>query len=238
MCIRDRRITVHAKFHTGHRQLGYPGKCKFVHGHTWRATITVTTDEFPRDDLDMSLDFGDLKRIVRFLDHKMLVTEKPGRLRVVAADGTLSAPVAGLPTIATRGQGGLLDVALDPAFATNQLVYWSFSEALEDGTNHTAVARGKFVDGAEPRMEDAQVIYRQAPSMRSNGHFGSRLAFGRDGTLFVTQGDRQIEAGRLLVQQMDKLQGKVFLLVGVLDGAFIIATGIGLWFATANPFRS
>ena len=140
---------------------------------------------------------------------KMLVTEKPGRLRVVAADGTLSAPVAGLPTIATRGQGGLLDVALDPAFATNQLVYWSFSEALEDGTNHTAVARGKFVDGAEPRMEDAQVIYRQAPSMRSNGHFGSRLAFGRDGTLFVTQGDRQIEAGRLLVQQMDKLQGKI-----------------------------
>ena len=140
---------------------------------------------------------------------KMLVTEKPGRLRVVAADGTLSAPVAGLPTIATRGQGGLLDVALDPAFATNQLVYWSFSEALEDGTNHTAVARGKFVDGAEPRMENAQVIYKQAPSMRSNGHFGSRLAFGRDGTLFVTQGDRQIEAGRLLVQQMDKLQGKI-----------------------------
>ena len=69
------RITVHAKFHTGHRQLGYPGKCKFVHGHTWRATIMVTTDEFPRDELDMSLDFGDLKGIVRFLDHKMLVTE-------------------------------------------------------------------------------------------------------------------------------------------------------------------
>ena len=140
---------------------------------------------------------------------KMLVTEKPGRLRVVAADGTLSAPVAGLPPIATRGQGGLLDVALDPAFATNQLVYWSFSEAQEDMTNHTAVARGKFVDGAEPRMENAQVIYRQAPSMRSNGHFGSRLVFGRDGTLFVTQGDRQVEAGRQLVQKMDSLQGKI-----------------------------
>ncbi len=140
---------------------------------------------------------------------KMLVTEKPGRLRVVAADGTLSAPVAGLPPIATRGQGGLLDVALDPTFATNQLIYWSFAEAREDTTNHTAVARGTFVDGAEPRVEHAQVIYRQAPSMRSNGHFGSRLAFGRDGTLFVTQGDRQIEAGRLLVQQMDTLQGKI-----------------------------
>jgi len=140
---------------------------------------------------------------------KMLVTEKPGRLRVVTADGTLSAPVAGLPPIATRGQGGLLDVALDPAFATNQFIYWTFSEAQEDMTSHTAVARGKFVDGTEPRVENAQVIYRQAPSMRSNGHFGSRLVFGRDGTLFVTQGDRQVEAGRQLVQKMDSLQGKI-----------------------------
>ncbi|MDK2971462.1 MAG: 6-pyruvoyltetrahydropterin/6-carboxytetrahydropterin synthase [Candidatus Sumerlaeota bacterium] len=67
------KIIVHARFHTGHRQIGYPGKCRFVHGHTWRGTITVETDEFPRDELDMSLDFGDLKRILRDLDHKMLV---------------------------------------------------------------------------------------------------------------------------------------------------------------------
>ena len=67
------KIIVHAKFHTGHRQIGYPGKCRWVHGHTWRGTITVTTDEFPRDDLDMALDFGDLKRILRDLDHKMIV---------------------------------------------------------------------------------------------------------------------------------------------------------------------
>jgi len=140
---------------------------------------------------------------------KMLVTEKPGRLRVVSPDGTLSAPVTGLPALTARGQGGLLDVALDPAFASNQLIYWSFAELQEDGTNNTAVARGKFVDGAEPRVENAQVIYKQAPSMRSNGHFGSRLVFGRDGTLFVTQGDRQIEAGRQLVQKMDTLIGKI-----------------------------
>lgn len=140
---------------------------------------------------------------------KMLVTEKPGRLRVVSPDGTLSAPVTGLPAMAVRGQGGLLDVALDPAFASNQWIYWSFAELQEDGTNNTAVARGKFVDGAEPRVENAQIIYKQAPSMRSNGHFGSRLVFGRDGTLFVTQGDRQIEAGRQLVQKMDTLLGKI-----------------------------
>jgi 6-pyruvoyltetrahydropterin/6-carboxytetrahydropterin synthase len=68
------KIIVHAKFHTGHRQIGYPGKCRFVHGHTWRGTIVVATDEFPRDDLDMALDFGDLKRIMRNFDHKMIVT--------------------------------------------------------------------------------------------------------------------------------------------------------------------
>ena len=70
------KIIVHSHFHTGHRQLGYPGKCKWVHGHTWRGTVTVSCDAFPRDELDMALDFGDLKAVMRFLDHKMLVTEQ------------------------------------------------------------------------------------------------------------------------------------------------------------------
>lgn len=69
------KIIVHAKFHTGHRQLGYPGECRFVHGHTWRGTVTISTDVFPRDDLDMSLDFGHIKKVMRDLDHKMLVVE-------------------------------------------------------------------------------------------------------------------------------------------------------------------
>jgi 6-pyruvoyltetrahydropterin/6-carboxytetrahydropterin synthase len=70
------KIIVTAKFHTGHRQLGYPGKCKFVHGHTWHGKVTVAAEEFPRDDLDMSLDFGDIKNVIRFMDHKMLITEQ------------------------------------------------------------------------------------------------------------------------------------------------------------------
>jgi 6-pyruvoyltetrahydropterin/6-carboxytetrahydropterin synthase len=70
------KIIVTARFHTGHRQLGYPGKCKFVHGHTWQGKVTVSAEEFPRDDLDMSLDFGDIKDVMRFMDHKMLVTEQ------------------------------------------------------------------------------------------------------------------------------------------------------------------
>ena len=86
---------------------------------------------------------------VAFLpDGKMLVTERPGRLRVVGADGKLSEPVAGLPAVDARGQGGLLDVALDPDFATNALIYWSYAEPREGGVNNTAVARGKFVDDA------------------------------------------------------------------------------------------
>src|SRR5688572_9023735 len=88
-------------------------------------------------------------------DGRMLVTEKPGRLRIVSADGkTMSEPVAGLPAVDARGQGGLLDVALDPAFQKNQLVYWSYSEPGEgQGMNNTAVARGRLVDGPAPRVE-------------------------------------------------------------------------------------
>lgn len=143
---------------------------------------------------------------------KILVTERPGRLRVVGTDGTLSAPVTGLPAVDARGQGGLLDVALDPAFAKNNLIYWSYAEpkAGEAGVNNTAVARGKFVDdAAAPRVDEVQVIYHQRPSLNSPLHFGSRLVFGRDGTLFVTQGDRSVTPGRMQAQNLDSGIGKI-----------------------------
>jgi glucose/arabinose dehydrogenase len=141
---------------------------------------------------------------------KMLVTERPGRLRVVTADGKMSEPVTGLPKMDARGQGGLLDIALDPAFAKNGLIYWSYAEPQEGGTNNTAVARGRFVDDATaPRVEDVQVIFHQTPSLRSTAHFGSRLVFGRDGTLFITMGDRSITEGRMQAQRMDGLLGKI-----------------------------
>jgi len=75
------KIVVTAKFHTGHRQLGYAGKCKFVHGHTWQGKVMVSAEEFPRDELDMSIDFGHLKEVMRFLDHKMLITEGDATFR-------------------------------------------------------------------------------------------------------------------------------------------------------------
>jgi glucose/arabinose dehydrogenase len=143
-------------------------------------------------------------------DGRFLLTEKPGRLRVVTPDGRMSEPVAGLPKVDPRGQGGLLDVSLDPAFAKNNLIYWSFSEPQADATNNTAVARGRLIaTDATPRVEDVQVIFHQVPSIRSGGHFGSRLVWGRDGTLFITMGDRQVEAGRTQAQNLDVLIGKI-----------------------------
>jgi glucose/arabinose dehydrogenase len=142
-------------------------------------------------------------------DGRLLVTEKPGRLRVISADGKqMSEPVAGLPAVDARQQGGLLDVALDPAFQKNQLIYWSFAEARQNG-NNTAVARGRFVDGAAPKVENVQVIFHQMPSLGSTLHFGGRLVFSRDGTLFVTLGERSITEGRMQAQRLDGLLGKI-----------------------------
>ncbi|HWH75317.1 MAG TPA: PQQ-dependent sugar dehydrogenase [Methylibium sp.] len=120
----------------------------------------------------------------------MLVSEKSGRLRLVGRDGRVSAPIAGLPPVDERGQGGLFDVALHPGFAVNRWVYWSYAEAAADGRgNSTAVARGR-LDAEALRLSEVQVIFRQAPKFDSTAHFGSRLVFARDGTLFVTLGDR------------------------------------------------
>jgi aldose sugar dehydrogenase len=142
-------------------------------------------------------------------DQRILVTERAGRLRIVGLDGTLSPAVTGLPATDPRGQGGLQDVALDPAYATSKLIYWSYAEPRDDGTNNTAVARGRLVDGAEPRVEDVQVIFHQVPSLKSTMHYGSRLVFGRDGTLFITLGERSITEGRMQAQRLDGLLGKI-----------------------------
>jgi glucose/arabinose dehydrogenase len=119
-------------------------------------------------------------------DGRMLVTERPGRLRVVTAKGDLSQPLQGVPRVFAQGQGGLLDVALDPNFGANRLVYLSFSEPGQGGAS-TAVARGKLGDAG---LSDVRVVFRQQPKVGHGNHFGSRLVFGRDGTLFITTGDR------------------------------------------------
>jgi len=120
-------------------------------------------------------------------DGRMLVTERPGRLRIVAKDGMVSAPLKGVPGVVADGQGGLLDVALDPNFASNGLVYLSYSEPGDDGNAGTAVARGKL---GENSLDNVEVIFRQKPKVDGGLHFGSRLIFSPDGKLFVTLGER------------------------------------------------
>jgi glucose/arabinose dehydrogenase len=143
-------------------------------------------------------------------DGRMLVTEKPGRLRIVTQEGQLSDPVAGLPEMDARDQGGLLDVVLDPDFAQNKLIYWSYAEPRGNGTNSTAVARGQLVeDGASARVADVQVIFQQNPAMDSTKHYGNRLVFDREGHLLIALGERSIMAGRVQAQDMNSALGKV-----------------------------
>ncbi len=120
-------------------------------------------------------------------DGRILVTERPGRLRVVSPTGRVSEPLGGVPRVHAQGQGGLLDVAVDPKFTENRLIYISYAEPGQGGAG-TAVARGRL---GEADLEGVQVIYRQQPKVEGNNHFGSRLVFANDGTLFVTQGERQ-----------------------------------------------
>jgi glucose/arabinose dehydrogenase len=136
-------------------------------------------------------------------DGRILVTERPGRLRMVGKDGRVSSPLVGVPQVQAQGQGGLLDVAIDPRFEENRLVYLSYAEPGQGGAG-TAVARGRLGEG---RLESVQVIYRQQPKVEGNGHFGSRLVFTRDGKLFITQGDRQ--AYREEAQNLESGLGKL-----------------------------
>jgi len=142
-------------------------------------------------------------------DGRMLVTERAGRLRIIAPDGQVSPAVEGLPPVMVKGQGGLLGIALDPHYATNGWIYWSYSEPQADGANNTAVARGRLADGVTPRVEQVQVIFRQQPSLDSALHFGGRLVFAPDGTLFITLGERSITPGRMQAQKLDSLLGKI-----------------------------
>jgi len=147
-------------------------------------------------------------------DGRMLVTEKPGRLRLIDGDGTLSPPLPGLPPVSNEAQGGLLGIALDPDFAVNSRVFISFSEPAKNdpSRNGTAVFRAVLTDEG---LKDGQVIWRQTPKMASDYHFGSRLVFDRQGALYVTTGERYI--GMKNAQRTDNAIGKIIRITA--DGA-------------------
>ena len=132
-----------------------------------------------------------------------LVSERPGRLRRIAADGSLSAPIAGVPAVFAQGQGGLLDVVPDPQYASNKRIWLSFAEPGDGGTAGTAVATATLGTDA---LTDVRVVYRQVPKLEGGMHFGSRIAFDGKGHVFISQGERNQKA---LAQDLDVLQGKL-----------------------------
>jgi glucose/arabinose dehydrogenase len=139
-------------------------------------------------------------------DGRWLVTERPGRMRIVTPAGEVGEPIAGLPAVDARGQGGLLDVVVGPTFAEDRLIYWSYAEPREGG-NATSVARGRLSqDGS--RVEAVQVIFRATPTYDGGAHFGSSLAFDHAGHLFVTLGDRSDRPMRPQAQDLASHMGK------------------------------
>lgn len=138
---------------------------------------------------------------------RFLVAERPGRLRMIEADGTVGAPVAGLPAIAAGGQGGLLDVLADSDFTRTRTVYFCFAEPQPGGSgNSTALASAK-LSADDSRLEDVEVLFSQRPKVSSSAHFGCRIVESRDGTLFMTLGDRF--SRRDDAQKLDNHIGKV-----------------------------
>lgn len=139
-------------------------------------------------------------------DGRWLVTERPGRLRIITAAGAISEPVAGLPAVDGQGQGGLLDVVTGPGFGQDRMIYWSYAEPREGG-NGTAVARGRLSDDGS-RVEGVQVIFRAMPTYAGRLHYGSSLAFASDGKLFITLGERSDAPMRPQAQDLASHMGK------------------------------
>jgi glucose/arabinose dehydrogenase len=183
------------------------------------ALITATAPVFAAPTQNLKSEQGTLEvtTMTKGLEHPwalaflpdrqgMLVTERPGNLRVVSADGKLSAPLSGVPKVWAKGQGGLLDVVLSPDFKQDRTVYLSYAEGGgEGGKAGTAVGRGRLSDDLTV-IKDFKVIFRQEPKLSVGNHFGSRLVFDRDGYLFITLGENN---DRPTTQDLDKLQGKV-----------------------------
>jgi glucose/arabinose dehydrogenase len=183
------------------------------------ALITAAAPVFAATTQDLQSEQGTLEvtTLAKGLEHPwslaflpdrtgMLVTERPGHLRVVSVDGNISDPIDGVPKVWAKGQGGLLDVVLSPDFKQDRTVYLSYAEGGGAGDKaDTAVGRGQLSEDLKT-LRNFQVIFRQEPKLSVGNHFGSRLVFDRDGYLFITLGENN---DRPTAQDLDKLQGKV-----------------------------
>ncbi|HOB23847.1 MAG TPA: PQQ-dependent sugar dehydrogenase, partial [Kaistella sp.] len=145
--------------------------------------------------------------ITNLPDGRFLITEKSGFMNIVSADGKTISKVEGFPKVDSRGQGGLLDVAIDPDFNNSRMIFFSFSEPVSGG-NHTAVGKGK-LSADEKNIENPTVIFRATPTYDGRLHYGSRLVFDKDGNLFVSTGERSDLQTRPFAQKQDSYLGKV-----------------------------
>jgi glucose/arabinose dehydrogenase len=188
-----------------------------IHPITTLASIAVTLSIAPAAAQSFESSAGTLRveTIARGLDHpwaiavlpdgRLLVTERPGRIRLIGPDGRLSAPLAGAPGVFARGQGGLHDLVLDRDFARNRTLYFCFAEPVSGG-GRTALARGRLADDAT-RLDDVRVIFRQDGPLSSGNHFGCRIAQAGDGNLFLTLGDHFVHRDE--AQNLSNHLGKI-----------------------------
>lgn len=146
--------------------------------------------------------------IIAFPGDRLLMTEKTGYMNLLDANGKILSKITGFPKVDDRGQGGLLDVALDPEFTSNRTLYWSYAEK-KDTSNQLAVAKGQ-LSADEKSIQNVTVIFRAGPDMNSEYHYGSRLVFDKDGSLFVSSGERGIMEGRVKAQSLNAGMGKIF----------------------------
>lgn len=188
----------------------------------------VIRDDFPLRTTVIARGLNHPWGMAQLPDGRWLVTERPGRMRLIGVDGAVSPPVRGVPAVDARGQGGLLDVAIRDDFQRTGRVWWSYAEPRGDGTNGTTVATGVLsADGTA--LSDVRIIFQQQPAWRSTYHFGSRLVFDRRGALFVTTGERSYPEPRRLAQDVRTHLGKVLRIRpdgGPADGNPAIAGGL------------
>jgi len=179
---------------------------KPVHNGQTRVPGVKTKTAYKVDKIAEKLDLP--WAIIPLPDGRLLITGRRGSMQILDANGTVVKKITGFPEVDASGQGGMLDVALDPNFSKNKMIYWSFSEKNGVG-NLMAVAKGE-LNEAESKVQNPVVIFRATPPLKSSMHYGSRLVFDKDGNLFVSTGERSILEGRKQAQWLNSGLGKIF----------------------------
>lgn len=175
-------------------------------GQTRAPAVAVASPALSRTVIASGLDHP--WAVEQLPDGRFIVTERPGRLRIVGRDGRLGEPIAGLPRVFAEDQGGLLDVALPPDFATSRRIWFSYAEPQPNDMNNTAVASG-VLSADERSLTNVRVVWRQRPPWRSTKHFGGRIVFDGAGHVFITTGERSNPESRPHAQDLDYALGKV-----------------------------